>query len=75
MSCNSCGKSSGCGCIPVVPMGERGLQGPTGNAGANGVGYRYSFISDGITPIGNTIYPANTLVLGRKHESSRLWQM
>lgn len=62
MGCNSCGKSSGCGCIPVGPIGERGPQGPTGNPGVNGVGYRYSFISDGITPIGNTIYPANTLV-------------
>lgn len=62
MSC-SCGKKSGsCSCIPAGPIGPQGPAGQTGQRGNDGLGIRQSYVSDGITPIGNIIYPANTLV-------------
>lgn len=62
MSC-SCGKKSGsCSCIPVGPIGPQGPAGQAGQRGSDGLGIRQSYVSDGITPIGNIIYPVNTLV-------------
>lgn len=56
-----CGKKN-CGCIPVGPMGPQGPAGQPGQRGDQGLGIRQSYVSDGVTPIGNIIYPANTLV-------------
>lgn len=59
--CN-CGKGCSEGCVPTGPMGPPGPKGDPGTNGTNGISIIASFVSDGVTAIGNVIYPLNTLV-------------
>jgi len=65
-----CNKTS-CGC-KSVPQGEQGVQGPQGErgaAGANGldgdpgISVVDQTVSDGVTEIGSTVYPLNSLII------------
>ena len=57
-----CGKGCSEGCVPVGPMGPQGPKGDNGTNGINGLSVVASFVSNGVTAIGNVIYPLNTLV-------------
>lgn len=57
-------KCGGCSaCIPVGPPGPPGIPGTPGRNGNDGRGELAHFVSDGVTPIGDVIYPVNTLVV------------